>query len=182
MTSLVVCGGAHTIWDDLDALSGLRGAHWLPNTLTGGGCAVMAVNDIGMYLPFHVEHWYSNHGKNLKAWQAVRELHFSPAKRLHTTARAASNAGLDVERWDTPSSGSSGLCACWVADALGYSEIVLCGVPLDNGPHFFDRRSTNFEYQGNDTVLAQLARELGSKLRSLSGRTRDAFGPPDRRG
>ena len=33
---------------------------------------------------------------------------------------------------------------------LGYSKIYLCGVPLDNGPHYFDPpwTHTNFERSG----------------------------------
>ena len=118
---LVIVGPGRSVWDDLAQVS-----------VTGD---VMAVNDIGMHLPLPFKHWYSNDAKQMQAWLGARRRRYQqefPIPILHSC-----HAGTQV-RWAWGNHGSSGLQACFVGLAMGYEEITLCGVPVDNSGHYFD--------------------------------------------
>src|SRR4029079_4096236 len=101
---------------------------------------VMTVNDIGMYWPGYIRHWYSNDIDKLVHWSAGRRDHHVQAHgkgwRLHSCF--ARSHLPQVNHWPFPGQGSSGLVASFVALALGYDNVTVAGVPLDNTGHFFD--------------------------------------------
>src|SRR5690606_41623878 len=81
-------------------------------------------------------------------------------------------------------SGSSGLLAMIVAlDALGCHRVALCGVPMDNRPHF---RESRVHVPGKPWGAARTHRRaiervldrLRGRVRSMSGWTRDVLGEP----
>ena len=89
--------------------------------------------------------------------------------------------------WPFGGHGTSGLGACLVAIGLGYSRIVLCGMPLDDGPHNGEphwRRTAFASSEAAGSVGAdrnvhwwkanQTAFE--GKVKSMSGRTKKWLG------
>lgn len=119
--SLVIVGPGRTVWDDLELVN-----------VNGD---VMAVNDIGMHLPLPFKHWYSNDARQMASWLGARRRRYQqefPTPLLHSC-----HNGTQI-RWHWGNHGSSGLQACLVGLALGYEEITLCGIPVDNSGHYFD--------------------------------------------
>lgn len=80
--------------------------------------------------------------------------------------------------------GTSGLFAVQVALSLGAKKIILCGIPIDDGPHFNTERGLS---RGTQDVIPMhrkpwidAAAELrNSGVRSMSGWTRGLLGGPD---
>ncbi len=175
---MVVVGGARCVWDDL-ALVGIRGGE------DNNGYDVMCVNDIVMHYPGRVFHFYSNDHRWMPKWIAARrELHsrkYGGIRHTHSCRTGGQHS------WPWPGHGSSGLGAVYTGLAMGYTSIVLCGVPLDDGGHYFDPPwvKTNFNREvgvkGNgDMMYWQGARDkvFEGRVKSASGRTRELLGAP----
>lgn len=170
---LAVCASGHTLWDDLYSL-GHRDV-WDQNF------DIMAVNDAGMHIPHKLTHWYSNDYEWLPKWVAARRPRFVKEGRMweprggeSITTHSCYNApGAMI--WPWPGGGTSTLYGVYTGLALGYSEIVVCGAPLDNGPHYFDPpwQPTTFAKCG-DFKSWQNARDriFEGRVRSLSGNTK----------
>ncbi len=125
----LVVGGAACVWSDVRPFAADYGGKF------GGKYDVIAINDIGMHFPGPVKHLYSNNTRFLKLWQAARRDQFCSTygfiQHLHSN-----HAGQIF--WPWPGAGTSALGATYTALALGYDEFILCGVPLDNTPHYFE--------------------------------------------
>lgn len=169
---IIVAGGGACVWDDLQRL-GYRSDHpqW----------HVMAINDLIMHFPGPMEHAYSNDYKMLPKWIAARRPNYV---RLYGPPHAHST-GPHGTRWPWPGHGTSALNAVYTALALGYRRVVLCGVPLDNGPHYWQApwEECNFTREvgiktNGDMMYWQNAKEKIFKghVKSMSGRTRDLLG------
>jgi hypothetical protein len=184
---LVVCGDAINVWDDLDRFGcrsnegrgKVRKDHW----------HFMTVNKLVETFPGHIEHVYSNEPHLLHKFIAARRseytAEFNPPANTHSC-----NEGCKW-RWPWGGHGTSSLGATLVGLALGYEQVVLCGVPLDNGPHNGEPfwRKTGFataEAAGPKGIVGGVnshwkrAIEQGfdGKVRSMSGRTREWLGAP----
>ncbi len=84
-------------------------------------------------------------------------------------------------RWPWTKHGTSGLGAILTALALGYEEIVLCGMPLDESGHNGEPpwRKCGFLNEVPDADPHwRLAIDLafGGKVKSMSGRTKEWLG------
>lgn len=183
---LVICGDAACVWDDLerfDCRSALdRGA------VVRNGWQFMTINKLVETFPGQIEHCYSNEAESLLTFIAARrreyKLEFSGPQHLHS-----SNRGVRW-RWPWRGGGTSALGACLTAVCLGYDEIVLAGIPLDESPHNGEPpwRKCRFKSQDaagtkeNKTINHhwKTARDLmfDGKITSLSGRTREWLGEP----
>ena len=136
----LVVGGAACVWNDLRPFYGEYGGKF------GGKYDVIAVNDIAMHLPGPVKHLYSNNTPFLKKWRDARRDQFCSTygfiKFLHSNHKGHIF-------WPWPGSGTSALGAVYTALALGYDDIILCGIPLDDSPHYFepDWRESSFSKQ-----------------------------------
>lgn len=164
--TLLICAGAQSVWRDINEYSVNAVAYY----------HLMAVNDIGMFLPHQLEHWYSNHGDQLPAWMQVRAFHHQQARYVHTAKHQRN--GIP---WPVPTSGTSTLSAVYVALCLGYDRIILCGAPLDNSPHFFEGASavTNFSAEGQHDIWDRANREIfEGRVKSMSGASRAILGAP----
>lgn len=181
---LIICGDAACVWDDLerfDCRSALgRGA------VEKTGWHFMTVNKLVEVFPGQIEHCYSNEAESLNTFMSARRreyrLEFSGPQNLHSC-----NRGVKW-RWPWKGSGTSALGACLTGIALGYTEIVLAGVPLDNGPHNGEPPWRSCEFRTKDAYATKdggtinhhwkLARDLifNGKVKSLSGRTREWLG------
>lgn len=182
---LIVCGDAECIWRDLEAF-GAR-----DNTGRGKvkkeGWDILTVNKIVEVMPANVEHAYSNAPRVLKVALAARRDEYT--REFGNEIQTHSCQEGSKWRWPWGGHGTSGLGAVLVGLGLGYDRIVLCGLPLDDGPHNGEPpwRKTAFatsEAAGSVTDDRdshwKRAIELGfdKKVRSMSGRTRAWLGAP----
>lgn len=160
--SLVILGGGWNVWEDYQSYSLRENGH------------VMAVNDIGMHFPHELHHWYSNHADFLWGWGTVRSFHHPGGYKLHSN-----NEANRVLHWNgLPGTGTSAINAIYVALLMGYEEIMLCGIPLDNKGHYFDPRPTNFEREGKERVWLWARNNVfDGRVKSMSGRTKEWLCP-----
>lgn len=201
--NLAVCGDAACVWDDLERL-GCRRNH-NRGSVYKDGWDFLTINKLVETFPGHIEHAYSNQPALLNKFVAARRNEyrheFSGPKHTHSMLSGAKWL------WPIGGQGTSGLGAVLVGVGLGYDLIVLCGVPLDNGPHNGEPhwRKTAFTNEAADEPVRpsriltprtspprgsgggaapcnkhwRRARHIfGSKIKSMSGRTRDWFGSP----
>ena len=115
---VVIAGGARCVWEDLRQI--------------GGDFDLITVNDVTMHVPFYVKHAYSNDHIMLPHWINARRPRLNRGIQAHTCQCG------DMKVWPWPGHGSSSLNAVYTALALGYDEIILAGIPLDNSGHYFD--------------------------------------------
>lgn len=164
----ILLAGGRTVWADVHAFTG-GNAHseW----------DYMAVNDIGMYVPGRLEHWFSCHGEQLPGWELVREFHHEGTRHLHSMK----DRHPSCIAWPVPTIGTSTLAAVYVALCLGYDRIVLCGAPLDDEGHFFDPPwvKTNFSNEARHDVWERARDNIfDGKVTSMSGFSREILGGP----
>lgn len=185
---LVICGDASCVWDDLERL-GLRCDHRRGSVATDQ-YDIMTVNKMVEVMPADIEHAYSNEPTLLNKFIAARRseytLEFKGPKHTHSVRE-----GVD-HKWPWCGQGTSALGATIVGVGLGYDQIILCGIPLDDGPHNGEPpwRKTAFAtseacgpkdagFNGLNTHWKR-AIELGfdGKVKSMSGRTKIWLGEP----
>jgi len=179
---LVIAGGGACVWDDLERL----GCRWDMHR----GCVrvpdgdLMCVNSIGMDMPGEVVHWYANGARDLRAWAAARRPEHRQLWEQNLSRRPihyhSCNAGFGT-CWPVPGHGSSGLNACLVGMGLGYERAVLCGIPVDDSPHYHDPpwRACNFTRESPDKYWERAKTKcFKGRVRSMSGRTREMLGEP----
>ena len=122
---LLIVASARCVWSDVERVDRYDD--------------IMAVNDIGMHLPYQLTHWYSSHGNQLKTWEEARSFRYKrngPVQEnrpilLHSCFKGPIS-------WPFPGHGGSGLSAVYTGLALGYDKIVVAGMPLDDSGHYFD--------------------------------------------
>lgn len=178
---LLILGGAACVWDDVERLGAAKPGR--SNVVKFDG-DIMCVNMAGLFVETF-QHWYSNDGKWLLRLHAARRPEWAKMYpgpiRLHSCMPCGG-----VEHWDWNAQGSSGLNAVKVGLALGYGEIILCGIPLDDGPHVGDPpwKACNFtrevaaQVDSDENRFWKSARltEFGGRVKSMSGRTREWLG------
>lgn len=177
--NLVICADAMCVWDDLENF-GCRG----DNRVAKAGWQFMTVNKMVEVFPGDIEHCYSNSPSCLQRFVAARRdeytSEFAKPRHLHAISPGVEHV------WPFAGFGTSGLGAALVAVALGYTRIVLCGMPLDDGPHNGEPhwRKTGFTTEAADSGASgknrywAKAKELAfdGKVRSMSGRTKAWLG------
>lgn len=180
---LVICGDAIGIWNDLE-MFGCRDSTGC-GKVSKTGWHFMTVNKMVEVFPGNIEHCYSNSPSCLRRFVAARRdeyaIEFDGPRHTHSLSQGCDHV------WPFGGHGTSGLGAALVAVALGYQRIVLCGMPLDDGPHNGEPpwRKTAFASSeaaggvrtgrnGHWWTAKQTAFE--GKVRSMSGRTRDWLG------
>lgn len=185
---LVVCGDGVCVWDDLERLGCARTGGM---GCLAGGVEYMAVNALGMFLPGVLRHWYSNDARWLAGLVRCRRPEivqtFGGVEFVHTWS--APQPGQ--HSWPWPGTGTSSLNAALVGVAMGYSPVILCGVPLDDGPNngMPPWRRRNFLREVPETAAGGGNRQwrnaieavLGGRCFSMSGRTREWLGEPPMR-
>ena len=166
---LLLVGGGRTLWEDT------RGLPHPSNT--------MCVNDVGMYWPGKVTHWYSNDVDQLIHWCQGRRRpykYYGGHGHLHTCTPRSGPDYKGVTFWPFPTQGSSGIVALYVALAMGYDQITVVGMPWDDDGHFFDpptghslsegRSWTNFTTETPEIYLKRLLPLCIGRVRAVSGR------------
>ena len=161
--TLLVVGGAPCVWDDLEAWWEFDHHH-----------DVCVVNEIGRLFPCHFQHAFSYHHTFLVEKGIT-------APFVHTIRRGGDYSGMYPWRLrDT--GGSSGFMAARCAIKYwGYKRVVVAGCPINNDGHFSSLAGSPDSYRYAETFLSAWRRHhktIGSRLRSMSGNTRDIYGPP----
>lgn len=183
---LVICADAACVWDDLERLGCKRPAGNATRGSVTGPYDFMTVNKLVEVFPGNIEHAYSNEPtllmKFIDARRQEYRKEFSGPNNTHACMKGA--------KWHWPFGGhaTSGWGAALVGVALGYDKVILCGMPLEDGPHNGEppwRRCT-FTREAASTVDGQInshwkkARDLAfkGKVKSMSGRTKEWLGSP----
>lgn len=185
--TLLVMGGGRTIWEDLEKFphQGDLGTHESSSFVAAD---VMAINDIGAYYHHTIRHWATLHTDYMAGWMKYRLGH-NYGNRGHVFTHGQRPDPAIQFVWDLEAQGgTSGLFGVLVGLLLGYQKIVLAGMPMDNSGHFFGPSSK--AVQDDSTCFAdrvvtgtwQWARDnvFKGRVRSLSGRTRERLGEPDK--
>lgn len=162
----VVLGGGPTVWEDLVKATAIR----VPD-------CVIATNDAGAYYPGHIHHWVTLHSEKMPKWwdDRLRAGHPPPDE---VWFHAPSAKFVLPHRTTSDWGGSSGLLATKLALELGYDKIVLCGIPMEDGPHF--HTETRMVGTGRYwRAWEENASQLADKVRSYVGRTAQLLGKPD---
>lgn len=161
---LRIVGSARCTWDDL------RAAPFQD-------APVMALNWTGIFLP-DVMHWASLHREICAPILAAREAYhkLKPQRQMITHAWKKSAPGVDCVWFGDIAPDFSGCFAVMLALTLGYSPIVLCGVPMDASGHYYDAHDALAKDLSptNDSWYA-LAREHAHEVFPTSGWTRELF-------
>jgi hypothetical protein len=157
-----------TVWDDFAKVRPWKGE-------------IMVVNDIGMHLHDRVRHWVTLHAEYMPGWMAYRRGHLYGSGDQPMTHSHKVKPGVDVVWPMGQLGGTSGLYACFVGLMLGYTEIVLAGVPMTGSGHYFDAPwyGSQFEDRANEIVWKwAVANAFEGKVKSLSGLTKQWCGAP----
>lgn len=183
--SVVVCGDAAGIWDDLEAFGCRDDAG--RGSVRKEGWDFLLVNKLVETFPGDIEHCYSNEPGILRKYIGARRQEYTRefSGPLHTHS---CNGGMKW-RWPWGGHGTSGLGAVLVAVGLGYDRIVLCGLPLDDGPHNGEPHWRACRFATSEAAPSgtsginshwKRARDMAfdDKVKSMSGRTRDWLGAP----
>lgn len=173
----LVLGGADCLQSDLDAYQGAGG------TFDG----VVACNDAGTVWPGRLDAWISLHPEKLERWKRARPADYPAPGRFMAHRKLKPNAvPFEIEQTEImfpgqKASGSSGLMAAKVALIdLGFDMAVLCGIPMQTTPHFWDAKAvpwksaTGFRRQWLTVPLSYRQR-----MRSMSGWSRALLGGPE---
>jgi hypothetical protein len=184
--SLVICGDAIGVWQDLEAF-GCR--HDIGRgRVDKEGFDFLTVNKLVETFPGHVEHCYSNEPSVLLRFIAARRQEYT--REFEAPSHTHSISGGAAWTWPFGGHGTSGLGAVLVGLGLGYDRIVLCGIPLDDGPHNGEPHWRRCAFKSSEAAgsvstgrnshwwrAKQLA--FDDKVRSMSGRTREWLGAPE---
>lgn len=175
---LVILGGARCVWNDVK---------FVENLLPRERCHHMAVNDIGAYWHYELTHWVSLHPMYMSGWRKFRMGHgYGNGAHVftHSFRMPSGNNYPDIDFWwDIDfGGGTSGMFGCFVAFGLGYSKVILAGIPMDGSGHFFDApwyKTPELEGHSEKTVWTEAARgRFNNRVKSASGNTRDWLGEP----
>lgn len=185
--SLVICADAIGVWNDLEAF-GCRTDEGM-GKVKKDGWDFLTVNKMVETFPGDIEHCYSNEPKILNQFIAARRQEY---KREFCAPRNSHSCNGGAQwRWPWGGQGTSGLGATLVAIGLGYERIVLCGMPLDDGPHNGEPPWRRTKFESSEAAGPantrkpdkhwERARDLAfdGKVRSMSGRTREWLGAPE---
>lgn len=167
----LVLGGAACVGDDAEmaiAFCKDKGLKW----------GAVACNEIAADYTGDLDAIVTVHSNKLGKITATRH-----RKGLNRAPTYAHNGRPTVlTDWAFPgqrSAGSSGLFAAKVALVdLGFDAAILCGIPMDNSPHYFDDKPwTDADHHW--PAFLEVADSVKGRLVSMSGRTRDLLGGPE---
>ena len=166
MNALVIGSGC-TVWDDLRQVP------------EGWQHIIVAINDIGCYLPANVDHWASLHSEKLEAWEKVRKVHGGNTDYKCWTRALPYGVEKMIGKCAQVfhPGGSSGMLGVEVAKHVGATRIILCGVPMDPVPHFC--RAEPWPEALNFRPEWEAWKHNLTMVRSVSGWTATLLGKPD---
>jgi hypothetical protein len=179
---LILCGAARCLWDDLKKAGGVDGAD------------LMCINQAGLHMPYEFEHWVSVHGELFQWLVPLRNNgkgYIMHGKDNHRVEHRATLSGImthSVDQyplvshvWPISNVGTSSMFGARVGLALGYEQIILCGVPIDGTGHFFEAPFHKQLVDFKESALRfwqDALSEFKGKVFSMSGNTRELLGEP----
>lgn len=125
----VILGCAECVYRDYDLVK----ANYKASELVHFG-----VNDISaQFSKSPIEHIVSLHNEMILPLKTINKLRYNIDSIGHSLK---SGAGVDCSWFGKISNigGTSSLFAVEIAILLGFNNIVVCGVPLDNTPHYYE--------------------------------------------
>ena len=164
---LLLVGGAYNVWEEAKGIPEYD--------------HVMCVNDIGMYWPGRVRHWYSNDCEQLMAWKIGRRRKYTQIWGADYQLHSCFDKGYErIRHWPFPGNGSSGLVSMYVALSLGYCPVRVIGIPFDDGGHFFgpssshnlnkNQKWSDFTNETSDDNLQKIKKVFKNRIFPTSGR------------
>lgn len=146
---------------------------------------VMVIGEMGVHFPDRIDHWVSFHVEVFDTWAQRRaNKGFAPAGCFWGAIYKGKRLGEKTTKsrplqYVPCIGGSSGFVAvCAALDELHVDRVVLAGVPMTReGAHHGDARPWREADQYWATWVANMDK-MRDRVRSMSGRTRDALGAP----
>lgn len=164
--AVLILGGGHTMWDDLDRAREICSPD------------IIAVNMQGLFVKSEIQHLFSFHWRELPLVKQLRKLRFPDDKSLVHGQK--DKPGIDYA-WPTCAVASfSGIGAICLAMLLGYEKIILCGIPMDGGSYYYQPYENKQTWDdGRIKEIHRIKEWAGDCVRSMSGNTADILGKPD---
>jgi len=137
----------------------------------------MALNWTGIFMR-EATHWASIHREICAPILAAREAFHRPvrARPIHAHAWKKPAPGVQSVWFGDTQPDFSGCFAVMLALTLGYSPIILCGVPMDTSGHYYDALDGEHkDLSPTNDSWYMLAREHAHEVFSMSGWTRQLF-------
>ena len=135
---------------------------------------VFVCNSMIEDFPGVIDNGVTLHPDELVGWLSRR----ATAKRANPVVMWAHRGFANVDQWSRDWTGSVGLFAVKVAREEQYRKIIGCGVPMVMEAGHFKRKKTWTSALGFRRGWLAHSREIRPFFRSMSGWTRDTFGPP----
>lgn len=177
--TVVVCGFANTLWDDLKKVSEVR-----PNLPT------IAVNEASLHVKAFAIYSFHTEKEKLGRWTEEQRTRFGDNFSVYGSG---SDDFYEHNRRNYPyvnywapasaSRGSSGWCARILASMMGFDEVVLCGVPLDHR-RYADKKPAWYWQSGRTNAVTVFQKAVKADTvhhagcYSMSGWTRELLGLP----
>ena len=177
----LICGSAPTLLEEFERARARM-----------SGASVIAVNESARVV--HADFLMTQHPEKAGRF---RKLSINPDLVVHTgkPRKRAAQPGIDVYWPDGVTLATSGGSAIKIALKMGYSRIVLCGMPMNGGDGYFAESAieqdeprfglepADCDYiQGYQKKLIEFVEnnpEALERVRSMSGFTRELFGAPE---
>lgn len=168
---LLVVGTARGVLDDIEAYWGHEGWNSPLHDM-------MAVNHMGCFLA-KMRHWYTAHHEAFNAWKGMRQA-VPGFGSLDNVLLHTNHDYPGATRWGIHGSWGllGGMQAAIVGVALGYSPVVLAGLPADHSGHFYPCGEPGMGDEMFHKAWEKLIPHFAGRVKSLSGKTREIFGAP----
>jgi hypothetical protein len=143
----------------------------------------MMVNRIGETFPGNIAHWYSNAAYLIEIFRKARRQEYAGEFAVQTHTHSCQSGAAWTWPWDA--SGTSALGAALTGVGLGYQSVMLCGIPLNDGPHNGEPpwRKTKFTTEAASVKdgppkswRKAIDMAFEGKVKSMSGRTMEWLG------
>ncbi len=166
----IILGGGHEVWDEVLEWEALYGQHW--------DGVIIAANDVGSHWPRDLDHWCTLHPEKMAGWRTAREAN-NFSNSFITWGRRAKIMDCQVRPW---AGGSSGMLAIQVAQIVGCTKAILCGIPMTPTPHFAESvvhgPSPWKAVAGHWRAWTRQWAKMEGWVKSMRGRTKQEFGYP----
>lgn len=171
----LVIGGAENTWSELDDAMKLCNE-------AGVDFELIIANRAGMDWPEPFSHWVTFHQELMLHWIEQRAANGWPefVGKFWTVKRDLRSKVNEIDWNLVPSlGGSSGFLGAQVAMEV-FGKGILCGVPMLAVPHYHSGEIPWREADAHWHVWQRHEKDLQGKIKSMSGRTRDLLGYPDK--
>lgn len=175
---LLVVGTGRRVWEDVELSGWDRGL----------GLDIMCVKDTLVHFPGNVDHAFSEHPDQLRLLSQLRRARRKiMAKQERSVCLHSSHEGDSyIHNWNIPRFGCSGMGATIIGVLLGYHQIVLAGIHLDDSGHYYDphwvKTSFGRQYLDKDDaprLWSDMEKHyFKGKVKALSGRLKEYLGGP----